>query len=132
VRIFNRSTPPIFDAVVDGAGKLTGSWRQWFSGRQTFDNSIQQRWIALYTSGLVVVDDVTLERVSAAEYVPYIFPAGSRVWVRNAGTVIEGNIVSCTYDSGTTTTTWVLDMDNDVALTSVDRIYYGVLTSTVL
>lgn len=132
--VFNRSTPPVRTPIVGSDGNMPSPWLQWFSARQTLDNSLQARWISSgLTTGLVVIDPTTIERLgTSGEDIPMMFPAGTRIRVRESGNIIEGTVSSCSYDSGSTTLTIVAIMDDGIPLTSVDRLYYSVLTSSVI
>jgi hypothetical protein len=129
--IYNKSTPPVADPISDSGGKVTSRWFSWFSARQSFDNSIQHRWIRHLFSGFTTVDATTFTH-SGAEYYTLYYPAGSRILILDGSTNYYGIVESCTFDSGTSVITWVVRMDRGYALASVNAVYYGTLTSSVI
>lgn len=129
--IYNKSTLPVADPISDKDSLITARWRAWFSARQSFDNSIQTRWIRHLTAPITTVDTQTISR-TLTESFTLAYPAGSRIMVNDGGTLYKGTVVSCTYDGGTGTVTWVIEMDGGHALSSVSEIYYSCLTSSVI
>jgi hypothetical protein len=129
--IYNKSTPPVADPISDSGGKVTSRWFNWFSARQSFDNSIQQRWVRHFTGAFTTVDSTTFTH-SGSDYNALLYPAGSRILVLDGSTNYYGIVQSCTFSSGTNLLTWVVTMDKGHALTSVAGVYYGILTSSVI
>ena len=128
---YTKSIPPILTAIVDAAGLLTREWRQWFSARQTFDNSLTQRWIVHLQTPITVVNPTTLRKSVGSFAVDY-YPPGSPVRINESGIIYRGIVESSSYDSGTSELVLTLKMDHDVPLSSVTQIFYSVLASSVI
>lgn len=129
--VFNKSTAPQFDPIADESGRVRTSWLTWFSQRQTFDNSIQHRWVLRFGGGLSAVAG-EIVTYAGTENDPLLFPAGSPLRVISDGNNIRGIVNSCVYDSGAGSLTFNVTMDNGATLGTLTGLFYGVLTSSVL